>query len=237
MTFVRRILTLGATTLAAVALASPALAHDSNSDGEVGTSGHDHTYVACANGQPVERVSPDKEPSEGNVDCDADYRAEQEKRRQEEEKRQQEEARAREEESQRRQQVIGREQAEADNLEAQAKLCDRQPSACSPHGSVNSSASPAKAALPKPVSHVATRQEKVARYGNPAGVEVRPVAEQPQDEGLEDAIDVPETHGFSLIDPALRPGPRNMVWFSIVAMAAISSLGYGLWRILFVGDV
>ncbi len=238
MTFVRRILTLGATTLAAAALASPALAGEGA--GEAGpstgtTTSSPTTYCrdsARYQGEGEVVRSAEQPPGDWH-ECEegevAGYEAAREKRYAEEDA-------ALEAQNKKVQAAIGRERAEADNLEEQSRLCDKQPSACSPHSSVRSSVASSKAAPPKPVSHLATRQASVSRYGNPAGVEVRPV-EQPQDEGLEDAIDVPETHGFSLIDPALRAGPRNLVWFSVVAMAAISSLGYGLWRILFVGDV
>ncbi|MFN2556060.1 MAG: hypothetical protein ABR592_04190 [Nitriliruptorales bacterium] len=237
MTLTRRILTLGATALAAVAIATPALAHqDPNNATTNDEHNHAVTYCRDSTQHPGEGdvITTSEKPSGNWHECQSGEAAGYEAARKQ---RYEAEAAAREQESQRRQQVIAREQAEADTLEEQAKLCTKQPSlaACSPY---TSSVPQSKPAPPKPVSyHRETQQEKASRYGNPAGVEVRPVADRPEDEGLEDAVDVPDTDGFALIDRALRPGPRNLVWFSAVAMAAIASLGYGLWRILFVGDV
>ncbi len=230
MAFMRRILTSGAVTLAAAAVASPALAQESDVD--AGTSSGPTTYCRDSAQYPREGdvITSSEQPPGGWHECEP---GEAEGYRDARARRRQREADAREAQSKQFQANIDREQAEADKLEEQATLCDKQPSACSPYSRV----SPAKPAPPKAVSYVAAQQEKVSRHANPARVEARPVADRPGDKGVEDAIDVPDTVGFAVVDPALRPGPRNLVWFSFVAMAAIASLGYGLWRVLFIGDV
>ncbi|MDQ3932617.1 MAG: hypothetical protein M3252_07260 [Actinomycetota bacterium] len=167
------------------------------------------------------------------MECDEACRAWQEK-----EKRWREEAELREAENQRLQGAIDREQAEADQLEEQARLCQKRPSqaGCSPVTSSVAAAKPVptKPAPPKPVSFVAAQQDRISRHGNPAGVGVRTVPD-PDESGLEDAVDVPDLRQFALeADPTDGRGPRNLVWFSVVALAAIASLGYGLWRVLFV---
>lgn len=139
MTFLHRVLTLGTSALAAVAIASPALAHQ-DPNNPTSSDNHNHMVAICGdegteNEGQVTLWNPSKQPPDGYHECEpgengtnntyeprepADVEAEEEQRRRA--------AAEREAENRRLQQVIAREQAEADELEEQATLCEKRPS-------------------------------------------------------------------------------------------------------------